>query len=71
MKNNIKSFLFFVFIFGLVSLNGCQTFNKGSHETAVDTELSRPGPSLPPPSTEPAEPQKGFEQEPPRSQELT
>ena len=55
----------------IVGLTGCRSLtNRPSAESKVDTKLSEPGPSLPAPQAAPSEPQPGFEQESPRSQNL-
>ena len=74
VKKTVDFFLFHLLI-GLILISisffqgGCiQT--KESRESNLDRTLSEPAPSLPAPQVAPSEPQPGFEQEAPRSQNL-
>lgn len=57
---------------GLTLAAGCKSLDQGrsSKDSKVDTQLSEPAPSLPAPAAAPGEPQPGFEQESPRSQNV-
>lgn len=59
------------FLLVIVGLGGCRSLaNRTSGESKVDIKLSESSPSLPAPQAAPSEPQPGFEQESPRSQNL-
>jgi len=56
---------YWILIYILVGLigSGCQAVKGTSSESVVDSNLSQSQPPAPAPLSEPAEPQKGFDQE--------